>query len=131
MTSRKHIKVITIFNDGSSASQFGEQSFELNGEPLRMLSDQQNAENFRVRTSSPGYESGWHTAGDPTLLLIMAGSVEIILRDDSTATFHAGDMFIAQDYLNDGIKQNESHGHRARVIGNHDLMAIHIKLRKR
>lgn len=130
MKSSNQINLITVENDGIGASYFGQQSITLNGDPLRMLSEQQNAENFRFRTSSADYESGWHTAGDPTLLIILAGSVEIILRDSSNKTFHTGDMFIARDYLKREITQSDLHGHRARVHSEHELMAIHIKLNK-
>ena len=129
--STNQIKLTTIENDGIGPSYFSEQSIELSGEPLRMLSEQQAAKNFRLRTSSCDYQSGWHTAGDPTLLVILSGTVEIELRDGSAKRFQGGDMFVAQDYLQNDLKDNETHGHRARVVGDQELIALHIKLSKR
>ncbi len=96
-----------------------------------MLSEQQNAENFRLRTSAVGYVSGWHTAGDPTLLVILSGQLVIELRDGSSNTFSAGDMFVAKDYLKGNVEHGDLLGHRARVEGNEELTALHIKLCKR
>ena len=125
------LSLITISNDGRGASMFGERSIQLIGEPVRMLSEQQNAENFRFRTSEAGYQSDWHTAGDSTLLIIVSGKVKIELRDQSSKTFASGSMFIAEDYLRPEIIENSLHGHRARVIGEQPLLAIHIKLNRR
>ena len=130
------IKIDCVRNDGHKLSYFATREIELSGTPERMLSEQQHAENFRLRTSEPGYESDWHTAGDPTLLVILAGRVEIELRSGEAKTYGAGDLFIAEDYLdNDAQKQNKENkeplGHRARVIGSQPLTAMHIKLSKR
>jgi len=96
-----------------------------------MLSEQQAALNFRLRSSDAGYESDWHVAGDPTLLIILAGVIEIELRDGSSMQFAKGDMFVAQDYLDNGIALDGSLGHRARVVGQEMFSALHLKLAKR
>jgi hypothetical protein len=79
--------------------------------------------------SHPGYASDWHVAGDPTLILIRSGILRIGLRDDSYRDFVAGDVFIAQDRLPTNTDFNNSiHGHTAKVIGEHQLFALHLKL---
>ena len=40
-------------------------------------------------------------------------------------------MFIASDYLEEGIVESEIDGHCARVVGDEDLSALHLKLQKR
>jgi len=125
------IKAIpSINNDGSGKSYWGLHEITLQGDAAWMLSEQQSALNFRLRSSAPGYQSDWHVAGDPTLLIIQAGTIEIELRDGSLKRFSAGELFVAQDYLDEGIEFSDLLGHRARVIGQEPLNALHLKLSK-
>jgi len=121
----------SIVNDGRGESSWGHHDIALQGDAAWMLSEQQSALNFRLRSSAPGYQSDWHVAGDPTLLLIQTGIIEIELRDGSLKRFSAGDMFVAQDYLDEGIEFTDLVGHRARVVGHQTLNALHLKLSKR
>jgi hypothetical protein len=127
----KNRKIVTIVNHGGGPSSFGVREIELNGSSSWMLSEQQSALNFRLRSSESGYRSDWHVAGDPTLLIITSGAIEIELRDGLSKTFKAGDMFIAEDYLLEGVELNGAEGHRARVVGGEALSALHLKLSKR
>jgi len=113
------ITIDSIENDGNKPSYFAKTKISLSGTPERMLSEQQHAENFRLRTSEPGYLSDWHTAGDPTLL-----------RNGEKKRFKQGDMFIARDFLADGIERSSELGHRARTFGEQALAALHLKLAK-
>lgn len=126
------IEIPCISNDGRGASQFISRHIELYGEPERMLSEQQAAENFRMRRSHSDYVSDWHVAGDPTLLIVLAGTIRIELRNTQTRDFTTGEMFVAEDYLREGIAQDDQlHGHRAVVIGAQELSVLHLKLEKR
>lgn len=128
----QHTSIISINNDGSNSSYFTERNIRLQGSPARFLSEQIPAENFRFRTSDHRYSSEWHVAGDPTLLVILTGSLQIELRTGESRTFSAGELFIANDYLKQGIQfDNTIHGHRAKVLGNENFSALHIKLEKR
>ncbi len=122
------IIVPSVTNDGNNPSYFSEKVIELEGAPERMLSAQQHAENFRLRISEPGYFSDWHAAGDPTLLVILSGVVEIELRDSNKKVFSKGQMFVAEDYLDEETVPDQQHGHRARVLGFEPLHALHLKL---
>ena len=124
------IIITSIINDGHGASEFGTKEIELEGDSMRRLSKQQSATNFRLRTSDTAYSSDWHVAGDPTLLVILKGAVEIELRNGSTKIFQTGDIFIAEDFLLNKNKFCEIHGHRAKVIGSQNLSALHLKLEK-
>jgi hypothetical protein len=124
-------KIPSVTNDGYGKSVFGTREIELSGLSNWMLSEQQSALNFRLRSSTNPYQSDWHLAGDPTLLIILTGVIEIQLRDGSSQQFAAGDLFIAEDYLIDGVVFDDSHGHCAQVIGQEVLEALHLKLDKR
>ena len=94
-----------------------------------MLSHRIDAQNFRLRESEPGYETDWHLAGDPTLIIIRQGILRITLRNGSYLDFNAGDLFIAADNLpEDLVFDDKKHGHKAMVMGEETLQAVHIKL---
>ena len=121
-----------VTSDGRNASYFGQSSYDLSGTTERMLTEQNDAVNFRLRTSSASYASGWHVANDPTMLVILSGCIELELRNGETKEFHKGDAFIAQDYLEQGVEfDDEKHGHKAKVLGDEELQVLHLKLRKR
>ena len=126
------VKITSIENLGKEVSFFSEREVVLSGSPERFLSDQISAENFRLRTSDSHYSSTWHVAGDSTLLIILTGTVRIELRSGETRDFKPGEMFIASDFLDkDTVFDDTTHGHRAEVIGDDKLTAIHLKLEKR
>lgn len=120
-----------VVNNGVGSSTFSTQAIALHGDPLRMLSEQQNCINFRLRHSESAYSSDWHVAGDSTLLVILKGTVRIELRNGDTKDFAAGELFIAEDYLLPDVVFDETiHGHRAEVVGEEDLSVLHLKLKK-
>lgn len=121
-----------VVNNGRDASIFSTREIALHGEPFRMLSEQQKSVNFRLRHSESNYSSDWHVAGDPTLLVILKGTIRIVLRNGDAKEISVGELFIAEDYLlSDVAFDNTVHGHRAEAIGNEDLSALHLKLEKR
>jgi hypothetical protein len=124
-------RIVSVSNDGYGKSEFASRQIELGGSANWMLSEQQAALNFRLRSSAPSYQSDWHVAGDPTLLIILQGVIEIELRDGVTKQFAAGELFVAEDYLINGVAFDDSHGHSARIIGQQEFQALHLKLDKR
>ena len=121
----------TISNDGRGASFFGTRDIPLSGDITRLLSDQIKAENFRLRHSE-GYSSGYHVAGDPTLLIVLNGTIRTELPIGKSRTFTQGDLYIAEDYLEAGVEFNPTlHGHRAEMVGETPYRAVHIKLSER
>ena len=124
--------IISIDNNGFERSRFSHRDIQLHGSTERFLSNQINAENFRLRTSDSSYSSNWHIAGDPTLLVILSGTLRIELRSGESLEFSAGELFIANDYLKQNIEFDDKvHGHRAEVLGTQEFSALHIKLEKR
>ena len=128
----ENVSIVTVSVDEDYSSIFTETNIsqhELGSE--RWLSEQQASVNFRYRSSPAGYESDWHVAGDPTLIIICTGSVELELRDGLKRQFSAGEKFIARDFLPKDMEFDSSrHGHRARVIGSEEFSAVHLKLEK-
>lgn len=93
------------------------------------ITDRQDALNFRYRISDPGYFSSWHIAGDPTLIIIRSGTLRLTLRNGEYRDFSAGELFIAQDTLQEDESFDSAlHGHTAALMGDEKLQAVHIKL---
>jgi len=125
------ITIPCVVNNGQGTSFFSTREIALHGDPLRMLTEQQDCINFRLRHSTADYSSDWHVAGDSTLLVILKGIVAIVLRNGETKEFAAGELFIAEDYLlPEVVFDNAIHGHRAEVVGEEDLAVLHLKLEK-
>lgn len=125
------ISVPTITNDGQGGSYFSEREIALNGDISRQLSDQIAAVNFRLRRSE-NYQAGFHVAGDPTLLVVLSGTMRISLPSGAYRDFTQGDMYIAEDYLAAGVEfQAGLHGHSAKTIGDVPYNAMHLKLSQR
>ena len=126
------LSIISIDNNGCETSFFTNRDFILNGSPERFLSEQISAENFRLRSSHAEYSSGFHVAGDPTLIVVLSGILRIELRSGKYHDFAKGEMFIANDFLAEGVEFDDTlHGHRAEVVGEQELKALHLKLEKR
>ena len=124
-----NVIVPILTNTDTEYSYFTEQEYTLEDYNGLLISPRQQVLNFRHRISEPGYASSWHVAGDPTLILIRQGILRIGLRDGSYRDFATGDAFIAQDKLLDNRTfDKDIHGHTAQVIGEQQLIALHIKL---
>ena len=123
------ILIETITVDSEFRSVFGHFSVIQENRNGMLLSARIDAQNFRLRERSPGYESDWHVAGDPTLIAVQHGTIRITLRDGSYKDFTAGDTFIAADYLPAGVAFDPLlHGHKAAVVGDLAFQAVHVKL---
>ncbi|MEH6358678.1 MAG: hypothetical protein V7745_06790 [Pseudomonadales bacterium] len=123
------ITIPVLCNANTGYSTFSEQNYTLENYNGLFISPRIDALNFRHRISQPGYSSSWHVAGDPTLIIIRSGILRISLRDGSYRDFSAGDIFIAKDKLpENGMFDEKIHGHTAQLIGEQELLALHIKL---
>lgn len=121
--------VTTITTNETGISIFSKDDFEMHQRGGMFLTEQIASKNFRIRKSDTGYETEFHLSGDPTLLIILKGSLKIELQNGDYKIFSAGDNFIAKDNLPENIIfDNKIHGHKAIVIGKETLEAIHIKL---
>ncbi|MGH1439649.1 MAG: hypothetical protein ACRBBR_06035 [Cellvibrionaceae bacterium] len=132
-TNMKNSLTLTLINvDTNGVSIFSEKTVGLSARGGMNISDQLPTLSCRLRTSAANYSSDWHVAGDPTLILIQQGKLRIYLQDNSYKDFGSGDYFVAQDALaDDVIFDPKRHGHRAEVLGEQALQAVHVKLAKR
>lgn len=130
-TDFRKMTVPTITNDGRGPSVFSTLEIELSGEISRQLSGQISAVNFRLRRSVD-YSADFHVAGDPTLLIVLSGTMRITLPSGDSKDFSVGDIYIAEDYLApDATFEKGVHGHSAKTIGEIPYNALHLKLSRR
>jgi hypothetical protein len=119
----------TITTNENGISIFKDIDFSVQQRGGLFISDQFGAQNFRLRKSDVGYATDFHLAGDATFICIQKGSLKIELQNGEFKIFNPGDCFIAKDNLPENIEfDSQIHGHKASVIGNESLQAIHIKL---
>lgn len=121
--------IACIITDENHRSRLSTKEFALEERGGMLLTQRIDAKNFRIRESNAGYRTDWHIAGDPTFISIQQGVLRITLQDGTSKDFKAGDSFIAADFLPESIDFDPTiHGHRAEVVGEEKLVAIHIKL---
>lgn len=119
----------TITTNENGISVFSTIDFSVQQRGGLFLTDQIGSKNFRIRKSDIGYTTDFHLAGDATFIIIQKGSLKIELQNGDFQIFTPGDCFIAQDNLPENIEFDKTiHGHKASVIGNESLQAIHVKL---
>ena len=119
----------TITTNENRISIFEEIDFSVQQRGGLFLTEQIGSKNFRIRKSDVGYTTDFHLAGDATFIIIQKGNLKIELQNGDFQIFTPGDCFIAQDNLPENIEFDKTiHGHKASVIGNESLQAIHIKL---
>ena len=119
----------TITTNENGISIFEDTNFSVEQRGGLFLTEQIGSKNFRIRKSDVGYATDFHLAGDATFIIIQKGSLKIELQNGDFKIFNPGDCFIAQDNLPENIEFNSKiHGHKASVVGNESLQAIHIKL---
>jgi hypothetical protein len=121
--------ISTITTNENGISVFEEIDFSVQQRGGLFISDQIGAQNFRLRKSDVGYTTDFHLAVDATFISIQKGSLKIELQNGDFKVFKPGDCFIAKDNLPENIEfDSQIHGHKASVVGNESLQAIHIKL---
>lgn len=119
----------TITTNENGISIFEETDFSVQQRGGLFLTEQIGSKNFRIRKSDVGYTTDFHLAGYATFIIIQKGSLKIELQNGDFKIFKSGDYFIAKDNLPENILFDQTiHGHKASVVGNESLQAIHIKL---
>lgn len=127
MASGALISTVTV--NHKFVSIFSETQFSQHARGGMILTDRIEAQNLRLRESAPGYQTDWHVAGDPTLIIVQRGTLRLTLQSGEYMDFSTGDTFIARDYLPDHIDFDKAlHGHKAEVLGKETFMAVHVKL---
>lgn len=121
--------ITCITNDADNRAQFAIIDYPQHDRNGLHLSEQIRAKNFRLRESLPDYQTDWHCTPEPTMIIICSGVLRISLPNGIFQDFRAGDIFIAADTLPADISFIDGfHGHKAEVVGEAALSAVHIKL---
>jgi hypothetical protein len=124
---------ITLYTDADGYARFREDPLPFpEGTPAVRLSGRYPAKSVQFRHSPVGFASEFHCTAQPQWTFILAGQMEIILRDGSRRLFCAGEGF----YSNDLLPENEAfhpqiHGHKSRQVGDAALVTLFISARQK
>ncbi|MDR1350825.1 MAG: hypothetical protein LBJ59_08660 [Zoogloeaceae bacterium] len=119
---------ITLYTDADGYARFREDALPLpEGSPAARLSERYPTENLQFRRSPVGFASEFHCTARPQWTFILAGQMEITLRDGSRRLFSAGEGFYSNDLLPEGKIFNPAiHGHKSRQAGDAALVTLFI-----
>jgi hypothetical protein len=120
---------IILFTDRDGRAKWREESVPLGeGTPQAMLSRLFGASGYQLRHSPVGFRSDWHCTPKPQWVFILAGEMEIGLRDGSTRRFRPGEHFFSADTLPEGAAFDAAvHGHWSAQRGPHALQTLFLK----
>ncbi|MDR1647462.1 MAG: hypothetical protein LBR88_05420 [Zoogloeaceae bacterium] len=119
---------IELYTDTDGHARFRETALPLaEGTPQARLSAVFPATGYQFRESPVGFRSDYHCTTRPQWTIILAGMMEIGLRDGSSRVFHAGEGFFSNDLLPEGeIFDPARHGHWSRQIGDTPLRTLFL-----
>ncbi len=114
--------------DGRAA--FRERPVQLDdGTPAVRLSAWRAVAGLRWRVSPVGYASDFHCTEQPQWVFVVAGAIEIELRDGRSRRFGAGGHFLSADTLPPGASFDAArHGHRSRQVGASPLVTVFVRV---
>lgn len=122
-------KVILYTGTDGYARFREEQVALLEGTPQARLSALYPSSGYQLRISPVGFRSEFHCTTSPQWTIILAGQMEIGLRDGSSRLFKAGDHFYSNDLVPEGESFNpEVHGHWSRQVGDEPLQTLFLKV---
>src|SRR5947207_10935589 len=117
-----------LFSDERGESHFGEVEIEFastdyvaGAAPLK-LSPSHAAVDYRFMDAPAGWTSDWHPSSARNLFVVLSGGWEVIASDGETRRFNTGDVLLVED--------TTGKGHRSRVVGNSDSLAVMVQLRE-
>ncbi len=121
---------VELVTDTDGRARFHERAIPLpDGSDAARLSAIAPATGLQFRESPVGFASPFHCTPKPQWLFILAGTMEIGLRDGTARTFGPGQGFLAADTLPDGATFDDTlHGHRSAQVGPLPLVTLFVKL---
>ena len=124
-----HLTQAILFTDSQGRARFREEVLELNaGQPQARLSALAPSAGYQWRMSPVGFGSDWHCTEHPQWLFVLAGQMEILLRDGSSRLFGPGQHFFSNDTLPVGARFDaQLHGHRSRQVGDEPLATLFVR----
>jgi hypothetical protein len=120
---------VVLYTDRDGRAKWREEAIALGeGTPQAMLSQLFGASGYQLRHSPVGFRSDWHCTPKPQWVFILAGEMEIGLRDGSVRRFRPGEHFFSADTLPAGAAFDAAvHGHWSAQRGAHALRTLFLK----
>jgi hypothetical protein len=98
------------------------------GNPLTRLTPLAPSDGWQLRRSPADFKSDFHCTTDPQWLVVLAGRMEIGLRDGSARVFGPGEFFYSNATLPAGASFDPArHGHRSRALGGQPLVTLFVR----
>jgi hypothetical protein len=121
---------IVLYTAGDGRAKWRSEEIALSeGTPQALLSPVLQASGYQLRRSPVGFRSQWHCTPKPQWVFILAGEMEIGLRDGSSRVFKPGEHFFSADTLPEGASFDaEVHGHWSAQRGAHELETLFLKV---
>jgi hypothetical protein len=120
---------VVLYTDRDGRAKFREEALPLeDGSPQAMLSEIFSSSGYQLRHSPVGFRSQWHCTPKPQWVFILAGEMEIGLRDGSSRIFRPGEHFYSADMLPEGAAFDANlHGHWSAQRGASPLVTLFLK----
>ena len=112
----KPVKITRFFTgpDGLSHAEEIEAKFPAGGGVYNLLANS----GAQIRSTPPGRENGYHTAGRRQYVITLSGHAELVMSGGQTIQVGPGSIELAEDLT--------GKGHITRTVGNEDRIAIVI-----
>ena len=120
---------VVLFTDKDGRAKFRVEDVALSeGSPQTSLSALCPAHGYQLRKSPVGFRSEFHCTPSPQFVFILAGKMEIGLRDGSSRIFGPGEHFYSADLLPEGATFDPAlHGHCSRQVGEEPLVTLFLR----
>ncbi len=120
---------IVLYTAADGRARWREETIALpEGSPQAMLSRIFPSAGYQLRASPIGFRSQWHCTPQPQWVFILAGEMEIGLRDAAPRVFRPGEHFYASDTLpGSAAFDPQVHGHWSAQRGAHPLVTLFVK----
>jgi hypothetical protein len=120
---------LVLYTDSDGRAKWREEKIALpEGTPQAMLSAVLPAAGYQLRESPVGFRSTWHCTAQPQWVFILAGEMEIGLREGSRL-FRPGEHFFSADTLPEGASFDPGiHGHWSAQRGPRALETLFLKV---
>lgn len=120
---------VILHTDTDGLARFREEALPLTeGKPAARLSPMLAARGLQLRHSPVGFRSDFHCTEHPQWVFILAGRMEIGLRDGTSRVFGPGEHFYSADTVPTGQAFDPAvHGHWSRQVGDEPLQTVFVR----
>jgi hypothetical protein len=121
---------VVLYTDRDGRAKWREEALALpEGTPQAMLSKVFPSAGYQLRASPVGFRSEWHCTPKPQWVFILAGEMEIGVRDGAPRVFRPGEHFFSADTLPAGASFDPAlHGHWSAQRGREPLVTLFLKI---